>query len=76
MFSVPSTALRLELPIPPIPTQAMFNLSVGAVYPWLLPKIELGATVKAAAAAALLCRKFLLEMLVIVMMFFFMLVLM
>jgi hypothetical protein len=43
----------------------MFNLSDGAVYPWLFPSIELGTTVNAAAAAALLCRKLLLEMSVI-----------
>jgi hypothetical protein len=44
----------------------MFSLSVGAVYPWLLPRIELGTIVSAAAAAVPLLRKDLLEMFVMI----------
>lgn len=37
------TCWILVIPIPPIPTTAIFSLSDGAVCPWLLPKIEFGA---------------------------------
>ena len=56
--------------MPPIPTAAIFNLSDGAICPWLLPNTELGTIVNAAAAAVLLCRKDLLEMFDIVIFFY------
>src|SRR5690554_3469496 len=59
MFS-DSRFLRLAKPIPPTPTPAMFNLSLGALCPkpattWL------GMIEKAAAAAAVVPRKDLLD---------------
>jgi hypothetical protein len=60
MFSVFILA-RLRLPIPPTPIPAIFSLSLGAVYPCDLPKIELGAIVIPKVVIAALFKKFLLE---------------
>lgn len=62
MFSVPFTLLILACPMPPIPTAAIFNLSLGDTCPWLIPRIELGAMVMPAKAIAPVLRKSLLEM--------------
>ena len=50
MFSVFFTWLMLVCPIPPIPTAAMFNRSLGGTCPWLRPKMVLGAIVSPAKA--------------------------
>ena len=47
MFSV-LMLRRFPLPIPPIPIPAIFNLSLGAVNPKLLPIIDDGTIVKPA----------------------------
>jgi hypothetical protein len=61
-----STALNTPEPRPPIPTPKMFNLSLGATCPKLLPNTVLGtivgATANPMAAVAPVWRNFLLEM--------------
>src|SRR5262245_15242197 len=53
---LPSARLnRLVRPMPPTPTPAMFNRSLGAVKPW--PRTWRGTIVKAAVEAATLVTK-------------------
>ena len=61
MFSVFFTLLILALPIPPIPTAAMFNLSDGALCPNAAPITLPGTTVIAAKPAPEVFKKSALE---------------
>ena len=64
--------LRIALaPRPPIPMPRMFNLSLGEMWPWLIPRIELGAIVIPANAVAPVFRNFLLEKSDIVLLYLF-----
>ena len=56
--------------MPPMPTAAIFSISLGALYPILFPSTFEGTIVRPAAAIAPVSRNFLLEMLVDISTFF------